>query len=74
MICYASRRDNPSIGLILCRSKVGVIAEYALRDMTKPIGLAEYKLNESLPDDIKTALPTIEQIEEELSKDLTENE
>ena len=66
--------DTPSIGLILCRSKVGVVAEYALRDMTKPIGLAEYKLNESLPDDIKTALPTIEQIEEELSKYLTENE
>ena len=66
--------DNPSIGLILCRSKVGVVAEYALRDMSKPIGLAEYKFNESLPDDIKTALPTIEQIEEELSKDLRENE
>ncbi|HAT9712896.1 TPA: DUF1016 family protein [Legionella pneumophila subsp. pneumophila] len=66
--------DNPSIGLILCRSKVGVVAEYALRDMTKPIGLAEYKLTESLPNDIKTALPTIEQIEEELSKDFTENE
>ena len=41
--------DNPSIGLILCRSKVGVLAEYALRDMTKPIGLAEYKLTESFP-------------------------
>jgi len=66
--------DTPSIGLILCRSKVGVVAEYALRDMTKPIGLAEYKLNESLPDDIKTALPTIDQIEEELSKDPTEHE
>ncbi|CAM3008043.1 hypothetical protein [Legionella worsleiensis] len=43
-------------------------------DMTKPIGLAEYKINESLPDNIKKALSTIEQIEEELSKDLTENE
>lgn len=60
--------DNPSIGLILCRSKVGVLAEYALRDMTKPIGLAEYRLEDSLPDDIKTSLPTIEELESELSK------
>jgi predicted nuclease of restriction endonuclease-like (RecB) superfamily len=62
--------DNPSIGLILCRSKVGVLAEYTLRDMNKPIGLAEYKLTESLPDNLKTALPTIEELEVELSKEL----
>jgi len=62
--------DNPSIGLILCRSKVGVLAEYALRDMSKPIGLAEYKLTESLPKEIKTVLPTIEELEVELSKEL----
>lgn len=62
--------DNPSIGLILCRSKVGVLAEYALRDMSKPIGLAEYKLTESLPKEIKTLLPTIEELEVELSKEI----
>lgn len=62
--------DNPSIGLILCRSKVGVLAEYALRDMSKPIGLAEYRLTESLPENIKTELPSIEELEAELSKDL----
>ena len=62
--------DNPSIGLILSHSKVGVVAEYALRDMTKPIGLAEYKLTENLPDNLKTALPTIEELETELAKDL----
>ncbi|HGH8180098.1 TPA: YhcG family protein [Legionella pneumophila] len=66
--------DNPSIGLILCRSKVGVLAEYALRDMTKPIGLAEYKLTEALPKEIKTLLPTIEELEIELSKDLSDQE
>lgn len=66
--------DNPSIGLILCRSKVGVMAEYALRDMTKPIGLAEYKLTEALPEEIKTALPSIEELEAELSKELGESE
>jgi len=62
--------DNPSIGLILCRSKVGVLAEYALRDMTKPIGLAEYRLTEALPKEIKTLLPSIEELEVELSKDI----
>lgn len=61
--------DNPSIGLILCRSNVGVVAEYALRDMSKPIGLAEYKLTESLPEELKTALPTIDELEAEFSKD-----
>jgi predicted nuclease of restriction endonuclease-like (RecB) superfamily len=71
LLCQSG--DNPSIGLILCRSKVGVVAEYALRNIAKPIGLAEYRLTDSLPEDIKTALPTIEQIEEELSKDLKED-
>lgn len=62
--------DNLSIGLILCRSKVGVLAEYTLRDMAKPIGLAEYKLVDVLPDNIQTALPTVEELEAELAKDL----
>jgi len=62
--------DNQSIGLILCRSKVGVLAEYTLRDMAKPIGLAEYRLTENLPEDLKIALPTIEELEAELAKDL----
>lgn len=65
-----SKDDNPSIGLILCRSKLGIKAEYALRDMAKPIGLAEYKLTASIPEDIKTALPTIESLEEELAKEV----
>ncbi|MGL9759436.1 MAG: PDDEXK nuclease domain-containing protein [Wolbachia sp.] len=60
--------DNQSIGLILYRSKVGVVAEYALRDMNKPIGLAEYQITENLPEEVKTALPTIEELEAELSK------
>lgn len=62
--------DNPSIGLILCRSKVGVVAEYTLRDITKPIGLAEYRLQDALPENLQTALPTIEELEAELAKDL----
>jgi predicted nuclease of restriction endonuclease-like (RecB) superfamily len=64
--------DNPSIGLILCKSKNNILAEYALRDMMKPIGLAEYKLHEALPENFKSALPTIEEIESELSKTIKE--
>ena len=60
--------DQPSIGLILCKSKNNILAEYTLRDMSKPIGLAEYRLAEALPEDIKTNLPTIEEIEAELAK------
>ncbi len=63
--------DEPTIGIILCKSKNNVLAEYTLRDMTKPIGLAEYRLTETLPDQIKTNLPTIEQLEAELSKDFS---
>lgn len=66
--------DNPSIGLILCRSKVGVLAEYTLRDMTKPIGLSEYRLAEILPQNLQTALPSIEELEVELSKKIKEED
>lgn len=60
--------DQPSIGLILCKTKNNILAEYALRDMSKPIGLAEYRLSDSLPENLKTGLPTIEELELELSK------
>jgi len=66
--------DNPSIGLILCKSKNNILAEYALKNMTKPIGLAEYKLTKSLPENLKTALPTIEELEEELREDKLDKE
>ncbi|HET7868396.1 MAG TPA: PDDEXK nuclease domain-containing protein [Burkholderiaceae bacterium] len=58
--------DNPTIGLLLCKSKNKVVAEYALGDSTQPMGIAEYKLMESLPADLQTGLPSIEQIEREL--------
>jgi len=59
--------DNPTIGLLLCKSKSDIIAEYALRGMTQPIGVAEYELSKAIPDDLKPNLPTIEEIEKELS-------
>ena len=59
--------DNPTIGLILCQDKKRVLAEYALRGMNKPIGISEYELTRALPDELKSVLPTIEEIEAELS-------
>lgn len=61
-----TEQDNPTIGLLLCKSKNTVVAEYALRDKTQPIGVAEYHLIESLPEELQTSLPSIEQIEREL--------
>lgn len=58
--------DQPSIGLILCRTKNGVIAEYALRDMRKPVGVATYRLGKALPDALQAALPSVEYLETEL--------
>ena len=60
-------QDNPTIGLLLCKSKNKVVAEYALRDNAQPLGIAEYKLLESLPEPLQTSLPSIEQIEQELT-------
>ena len=72
---YRHATDNPTIGLILCQDKKRVLAEYALRGLNKPIGISEYELTRALPDNLKSALPTIEEIEAELSAGLQdENE
>jgi predicted nuclease of restriction endonuclease-like (RecB) superfamily len=61
-----SKEDAPTIGLLLCKSKNRVVAEYALRDTNKPMGVAEYQLVEALPKDLEASLPSVEQIEREL--------
>lgn len=66
--------DNPSIGLILCKDKNRLVAEYALKDISKPLGVSEYRLIESIPEDLQGSLPSIEQIEAELSETGGENE
>ena len=58
--------DNPSIGLLLCRDRNNVVAEYALRDLNKPIGVSQYELSDRLPDELRTSLPTLEDLEEGL--------
>lgn len=62
------QEDNPSIGLLLCKSRNKVIAEYALRGIEKPIGVSEYQLTRAIPADFKTTLPTVEEIEAELNE------
>ena len=61
-----TKEDNPSIGVILCKSKDKIIAEYSIKDMTKPIGIAEYTLTNAIPDNIKDNMPTIEELEQNL--------
>jgi hypothetical protein len=60
--------DQPTIGLLLCRDKNNIEVEFALRDMNKPMGVSEYTLVESLPDNLKGALPTVEEIEQDLQQ------
>jgi predicted nuclease of restriction endonuclease-like (RecB) superfamily len=64
-------QDNPSIGLILCKDRNNVIAEYSLRDIGKPIGISRYQLSEKLPDDLKANLPTAEEVERMLEESPT---
>lgn len=59
-------QDNPSIGLILCKDRNNVIAEYSLRDIGKPIGISRYQLSEKLPDDLQANLPSAEEVEKML--------
>ena len=60
--------DQPTIGIILCKTKNRLIAEYALQDMRKPMGVTTYQLTKALLDDLKASLPSPEQLEAELSE------
>lgn len=65
--------DNQTIGILLCKSKNKVIAEYALRNISAPIGVSEYTLSKSIPTDLKGSLPTVEEIEAELNESPNED-
>lgn len=62
--------DCSTIGLLLCKNRDKLVAEYSLSDIHKPIGVSEYKLTQSLPTKLKSSLPTIAEIEKELSRDI----
>jgi predicted nuclease of restriction endonuclease-like (RecB) superfamily len=64
-----SEGDQPTIGLLLCKSKDRLVAEYALSDIQKPMGLATYTLSHTLPEALRDKLPSIEQLERELGLD-----
>jgi len=59
--------DKPTLGLLLCKTKNRLVAEYALSGISKPIGVAEYQLVRALPEPLDTNLPSIEEIEAELA-------
>lgn len=65
---YRKERDQPTIGILLCKKKDKLVAEYALSDIHKPIGVSEYQLTHILPDNLKPCLPSIEELEKELSE------
>lgn len=60
--------DNPSIGLLLCKSKNNLVAEYSLRDMSKPIGISEYKITNNLPKELEKQLPSVEGIQKRIKR------
>ncbi len=60
--------DNPTIGILLCRDKNKIETEFALRDINKPMGVSEFTLTEMLPENLKGALPTVEEIEADFDK------
>jgi predicted nuclease of restriction endonuclease-like (RecB) superfamily len=64
--------DQPSIGILICKERNKVVAEYALRGINKPIGISEYELTEKIPAKLKGKLPTIKEIQNEL-KDINES-
>lgn len=59
--------DNPTIGIILCKTQDHTVVEYALRDVNKPIGISTYQLKNALPESLKGSLPTIEELETQLN-------
>lgn len=67
-------QDAPTVGLILCQSKDSIVAEYALRDIHKPIGITAYELTRALPSEFASSLPSIETIEAELAREMDNHE
>lgn len=65
---FKNNTDNSTIGILLCKEKDKIDVEFALRGITNPIGVSEFEILKMLPDELTPDLPTVEQIEEELSK------
>ena len=61
-----SELDQPTIGILICKSKSDIVVEYSLKDLNRPIGVSEYQITQNLPEQLRSSLPSIEQIEAEL--------
>ena len=59
-------KDNPTIGLLLCKSKNNLVAEYALKDLTKPMGVSAYKITDRLPEELENQLPSVEDLQKRI--------
>ena len=59
-------QDNPSIGLLLCKSKNDLVAEYSLKDMSKPMGVSAYQITNNLPEELEKQLPSVEDIQKRI--------
>jgi hypothetical protein len=60
-------QDNPAIGLLICKEKNDILAQYALEGSSQPLGISQYQLAKLIPDDFRGTMPTIEEIENELN-------
>jgi hypothetical protein len=60
--------DKPTIGILICKEKNKVVAEYALKGIEKPIGISEYQLTKAIPSNLKSSLPSISEIEDNLKQ------
>ncbi|MBD5205374.1 MAG: DUF1016 domain-containing protein [Bacteroidales bacterium] len=83
LVCYSDQRsainhqlktehDNPTIGLLICKDKANIDAQYSLEAYNLPLGISQYELSKLIPNEIKSSLPSIEEIEstlEQLSKE-----
>ena len=65
-----TEQDNPSIGLLLCKSKNDLVVEYSLKDMSKPIGVSEYRVTSDLPTELERQLPSIKDIQKHIQKQM----
>jgi hypothetical protein len=61
-------QDQPSIGILLCKTPNKIMVEYALQNITNPLGVAEYQIMNAIPDNLKGDLPSIEELEQELAE------
>lgn len=64
-----TEHDAPSIGLLLCKSKNNLVAEYSLRDVSKPIGISEYRVTSQLPENLQSQLPSVEDLRNRIGND-----